>query len=115
LMLHQEHLGLINPEKPARVPTGPGDDLYARTTRYDDSGIRNLAIRLNKPVDNLLGLAFTIDFDTVIFRSSYFRIQAPEEGPTLVWSGKSYTADKLSLEDPIVHYAFTFTDHQDRP
>jgi hypothetical protein len=115
ILLHLEHYGHINLEKPVRPAYPPGEGLIVKSFRYNGDGIRNLLIETKSPINNILGLAFAFDFDRETFQASFpTYAYAPSNGPTLLWSGKTYAKEKNANDTSMLHYAFVYTDHQER-
>jgi len=115
LILQLDYVGLRNPQKPGRDPHPPGDHLQIKGYHYNEEVLRFPGISLKYPVENVLGLAFAFNYDTTVFVDRPVHTYAPENGPTLLWEGQSYTNEKESDGVGISDfYAFVFKDQTGR-
>ena len=108
-----QHYLLINPyyEPQALFPEGP--EILLTSGPMEPSGrIRNLRVRTGITLENVLGLAYEIDFDTSIYKLQNFRAPlCPADSNIICLYSDTYFPIDPNFEISS-RYSFVKTDHQ---
>jgi len=113
LTINEDHFRLTNRfyQKNDQYPEGP-EIVLAANPMMSNGRITNIFVKAGVELQNILGLAFEIDFDTSLYVNQQIRIRnCPSDSNIVCFGTTNYApADPNNILSP--EYAFVATNHQ---
>ena len=91
LSYNEMHFKLTNPVYHEVIEYPEGPEILISSDNINSSGsIRNLTISTGIPLENVLGIAFELEYDTTIFKTNLFLHRSPGNTNSIMYTSPGY-------------------------